>query len=99
MEYKDFCQKYGLNSRTKAAKAQYEEYQKQKDMNLSGHGGVRDGAGRKAKYGTPTKTIRVPELYADDVKWFVELLVSGEQRGEKELSDMCRKISVSFRPA
>lgn len=49
----------------------------------SRHGGTRQGAGRKAAYGEPTKTVRVPQSLAPVVLGYLyELKRSGHALGE-----------------
>lgn len=46
------------------------------------HGGTRKGAGRKAAYGEPTKTVRVPQSQVSVVVGYLEGLKRSEASGE-----------------
>ena len=58
-------------------------------------GGQREGAGRKAKHSTlaytKTTTIRVPEIYKNDIKNFIDWLIKKASDGQ----NICNAISLA----
>ena len=54
-------------------------------------GGKKGVAGRKMKYGGPTKPIRVPIIWEDDVRKFIEFLILND--GQYSFSDIFKKTS------
>lgn len=80
MKFEEFCKKYELNPENPSSKTQFCEYEKQTDLNLSGHGGKRINAGRKAKFGKETKPIRVPIELIKEIEWFIDSLTQEREK-------------------
>lgn len=91
--YSEFCNLHNLVDNEKS-KEQYRAYQAKLKAfggvvpNKTGHGGARDGSGRKPSKTGKTKVMRIPAIYEIQVKALIEHLTS------EDVADKSTELSM-----